>query len=74
MVFLMLTLVGKGQTSARQTIRLDEGWKSFFKLKKTKGIENPKPPYYKKDGYHMNVKYLNNSFKIMDTLMPLPPK
>ena len=46
--------------------RLDEGWKSFFKLKKTKGIENPKPPYYKKDGHHMNVKYLNNSFKIID--------
>lgn len=46
--------------------RLDEGWKSFFKLKKTKGIENPKPPYYKKDGYHMNVKYLNNSFKVTD--------
>ena len=30
MVFLMLTLVGKGQTSARQTIRLDEGWKFAF--------------------------------------------
>ncbi|MBO5624751.1 MAG: hypothetical protein J5953_03035, partial [Prevotella sp.] len=30
MVFLMLTLVGKGQTSVRQTIRLDEGWKFAF--------------------------------------------
>ena len=28
--FLMLTLVGKGQTSVRQTIRLDEGWKFAF--------------------------------------------
>ena len=26
----MLTLVGKGQTSVRQTIRLDEGWKFAF--------------------------------------------
>lgn len=54
------------QTSQDVLQRLDEGWRSFFKLKKTKGIENPRPPYYKKDGYHMNVKYLNNSFKVMD--------
>ena len=54
------------QTSQDVLQRLDEGWKSFFKLKKTKGIKNPKPPYYKKDGHHMNVKYLNNSFKVMD--------
>ena len=28
--FLMLTLAGNGQTSVRQTIRLDEGWKFAF--------------------------------------------
>ena len=54
------------QTSQDVLQRLDEGWRSFFELKKTKGIENPKPPYYKKDGCHTNVKYLNNSFKVMD--------
>ena len=27
MVFLMLTLGGKAQTSVREAIRLDEGWK-----------------------------------------------
>jgi beta-galactosidase len=30
MVFLMLTLGGKAQTSVRETIRLDEGWKFAF--------------------------------------------
>ena len=43
---------------------VDEGWKSYFKILKTKGIENPKPPFYKPKGGHYNIKYLNNSFKI----------
>lgn len=51
------------QTSQDILQRLDEGWKSYLKLLKTKGINNPKPPYYKPKGGHFNIKYLNNSFK-----------
>lgn len=29
---------------------LDKSWKSFYALKKSHGIENPKPPRYKKSG------------------------
>lgn len=43
--------------------RLNEGWRSYYKLLRTKGIKEPKPPYYKAKGSHYNVKYLNNSFK-----------
>ena len=57
--------------------RLNESWSSYFVLhnkwlyKKEHGHlkENdgePKSPYYKKDGNHSNVKYLNNSFKVID--------
>lgn len=42
---------------------LDGSWKSFFKLKKTGGIENPKPPRYKQD--HFNVKYLKDGFTVL---------
>jgi len=54
------------QTSQDVLQRLDEGWKSYFKLLKTKGINNPKPPFYKRKGGHFNIKYLNNSFKVID--------
>ena len=36
------------QTAQDVLQRVDEGFKSYFKLLKTKGIENPKGPYYKK--------------------------
>ena len=52
------------QTAQDVLQRVDEGWKSYFKILKTKGIENPKPPFYKPKGGHYNIKYLNNSFKI----------
>ena len=51
------------QTAQDVLKRVDEGWKSYFKLLKTKGIENPNPPFYKPKGGHYNIKYLNNSFK-----------
>lgn len=54
------------QTSQDTLKRVQEGWISYFKLLKTKGIENPKPPFYKRKGGHFNVKYLNNSFKVID--------
>jgi len=43
---------------------LDGAWKSFYKLKKTGGIENPKPPKFKRELF--NVKYLNNGFMVLD--------
>ena len=54
------------QTAQDVLQRVDEGWKSYFKLLKTKGINNPKPPFYKPKGGHYNIKYLNNSFKVID--------
>ena len=54
------------QTSQDILQRLDEGWKSYFKLKQTGGIEAPNPPRYKPKAGHFNIKYLNNSFKVLD--------
>ena len=65
------------QSSQDVLARLNESWKSFFALhnkwlyKKEHGHlkesdGEPRSPYYKKDGSHSNVKYLNKSFKVMD--------
>jgi len=43
---------------------LDGAWKSFYKLKKTKGIENPKPPKFKREPF--NVRYLKDGFVVLD--------
>ena len=57
------------QTAQDVLQRVAEGWKSYFKLLKNKGIENPNPPSYKPKGGHYNIKYLNNSFKVLgDTI------
>ena len=49
--------------SAQEVLKvLQESWESFFELKKTGGIENPKPPRFKQKNF--NVKYLNNGFRI----------
>ena len=42
---------------------LERSWKSFYKLKQTGGIQEPRPPRYKHHNY--NLKYLNNGFKIL---------
>jgi putative transposase len=49
------------QTAQEVLNMLEKSWRSFFKLKETGGIENPKPPRYKKIN---NFKYLNNGFKV----------
>ena len=54
------------QTSQDILQRLAEGWKSYFKLKQTGGIEEPNPPRYKPKDSHFNIKYLNNSFKVIN--------
>lgn len=52
------------QTSQEVLKQLHEAWKSFYKLKKTEGIENLKPPKYKHNNF--NVRYLNNGFTISE--------
>ena len=70
------------QTSQDVLARLDESWKSYLTLhhKWNKRKENgflkegdgePQAPYYKKDGYHMNIKYLVGQFKIIDNKIRL---
>ena len=65
------------QTSQDVLARLEESWKSYFTLhqkwelkKKCCSLKEsdgePQSPYYKKDGYHMNLKYLSNGFKVID--------
>ena len=50
--------------SAQELLHTLEGaWKSFYKLKKTGGIENPKPPNYKHEPF--NVKYLKDGFRVL---------
>lgn len=43
--------------------QLDQSWKSFYKLIKTGGVENPRPPRFKHSNF--NVRFLNNGFKII---------
>lgn len=70
------------QTSQEVLARLNESWKSYLSLhykwrkRKEKGLlkekdGEPQSPYYKKDGYHMNIKYLNKQFKIIDNMIRL---
>ena len=65
------------QTSQEILAILDRSWKSYLTLhhkweKKNKDApfkerkDEPQPPYYKKDGHHMNISYLSNGFKITD--------
>lgn len=42
---------------------LDGSWKSFYKLKKTDGVVNPKPPKFKHEPF--NVKYLKDGFTVL---------
>ncbi|MDO4488290.1 MAG: transposase [Eubacteriales bacterium] len=46
------------QTAQEVCKLLDKGWKSFYKLLKTGGIENPNPPRFKQEG--MAVTYMQN--------------
>lgn len=51
--------------SAQELLKqLDESWDSFYKLKDSGGIRNPKPPKYKHSNF--NVRYLNNGFTLME--------
>lgn len=50
------------QTAQEVLKVLHEAWESFFELKKTGGIEHPKPPEFKQKNF--NVKFLNHGFRI----------
>ena len=63
------------QTSQEILAILDRSWKSYLTLhnkweKKNKDVSmedkknEPQSPYYKKSGYHMNINYLSNGFKV----------
>ncbi|WP_049783345.1 RNA-guided endonuclease InsQ/TnpB family protein [Mahella australiensis] len=57
------------QTAQEVLKQLDEAWSSFYKLKKTGGIENPRPPKYKHSNF--NIRYLNKGFVISDGVIRL---
>ena len=52
------------QTAQDVLDKLHKSWKSFFVLKETGGVQNPKPPRFKKDGF--NFSFLNNGYKVID--------
>ena len=74
------------QTAQDVLARLNESWNSYFVLHNkweqkyvdapiNERKDEPKSPYYKKDGTHSNFKYLNNSFKVMgDKIRFMIPK
>ena len=49
------------QTAQEVCKLLDKGWKSFFALKKSGGIENPRPPRFKQE--NIPVTYMQNGIK-----------
>ncbi len=46
------------QTAQEVCKLLDKAWKSFYELKKTGGIENPRPPRFKQD--KISITYMQN--------------
>ena len=51
--------------SAQEVLKqLSEAWDSFYKLQKTGGVKNAKPPRFK-DG-NFNIRFLNNGFVLGD--------
>lgn len=49
------------QTAQDVLQQLEEAWKSFFALLKSKGVENPKPPRFRKD--RMDVTFLKDAIR-----------
>ena len=52
------------QTAQEVCKLLDKGWKSFYALQKSHGVENPHPPHYKHD--RIPVTYMQNGIKHMN--------
>ena len=50
--------------SAQNVLRkLDESWKSFYALKKSGGVKNPKPPRFKRD--KISVTFVQNAIQVL---------
>lgn len=49
------------QTAQDVLQQLEEAWKSFFALKKSKGVENPGPPRFRKD--KMDITFLKDAIR-----------
>lgn len=49
------------QTAQDVLQQLEEAWKSFFTLQKTKGIVNPKPPRFRKE--RMDITFLKDAIR-----------
>lgn len=49
------------QTAQDVLQQLEEAWKSFFTLQKTKGIRNPKPPRFRRE--NMNITFLKDAIR-----------
>lgn len=64
------------QTAQDVLATLQESWESFFKLKKSKGIENPKPPKFKGRDEKFNFVFLKDAInrESEDTLRFSIPK
>lgn len=58
------------QTAQEVLKQLDEAWHSFYRLKETKGIQNPNSPRYKQEPF--NLRFLNNGFVIQETRIRFP--
>ena len=52
------------QTAQACLAKLQDSWKSYFKLLKTKGVQNPRPPRYKRD--IIPFVFVQNGFKKME--------
>ena len=52
------------QTAQACLAKLHDSWKSYFKLLKTKGVQNPRPPRYKRDV--IPFVFIQNGFKKME--------
>jgi len=49
--------------SAQELLKqLEESWRSYYKLKETGGVQNPRPPGYKRSNF--NLRYLNKGFVV----------
>ncbi|CAB1249587.1 transposase [Clostridiaceae bacterium BL-3] len=57
------------QTAQEVLKQLGDSWKSFYALKKTGVIENPKPPKFKHSNF--NIRYLNKGFVLQDGTLRL---
>jgi len=51
--------------SAQEVLHvLEQGWRSFFQLKRSDGVEHPRPPHFKPQNGLFSVRFLNNGFCI----------